>query len=78
MPGKIESQLPLAVSALGLAFAEALLQVVPTLEGPLKTEVQKWGRKLEDHGKGFELAADSLRALSRALHDRDLFPRRDH
>lgn len=71
-----ESQLPLAVAALEIAFAEALLEVLPTLEGPLKRAVLKWGHTMEDRGKGWDVAADSLKMLSRALHDQAVFPRK--
>jgi hypothetical protein len=72
---RLESQFLLALAALGVAFAEALLQVQPALEGPLKTAVVKWANEMKDRGKGWELAADSLAALDRALHDQSLFPK---
>jgi hypothetical protein len=72
----LESQTRLAVSVLGIAFAEALLQAQPALEHPLKNAVLNWGRKMEGYGKGYEVAADSLKMLSRALHDPEVFPQK--
>jgi hypothetical protein len=76
MAQDLESQIPLAVAALGATFAEALLEVLPSLEDPLKRAVLKAAHTMDDRGKGWEVAADSMRVLSRALVDPALFPKR--
>jgi hypothetical protein len=75
-PKNLESQIPLAMAALGAAFAEALLEVRPDLETPLKTSVLKWANIVRDRGADWELAGGSLLTLSLALHDSALFPKK--
>lgn len=72
----LEAQIPLAVAALGAAFAEALLDLDPKLEAPLKRAVLKWANITRDRGPDWELAGGSLMTLSLALHDAALFPKK--
>lgn len=72
-----EPQLALALAALGCVAAEFLLEVRPDLEGPLKTAVLKWANLVKDSGPSHALADQTLTALSRALHNPSLFPKRE-
>lgn len=72
----LESQMPLAVAALGAAFADALLELDPKLEPSLKRAVLKWANIVRDRGPDWELAGGSLMTLSLALHDATLFPKK--
>jgi hypothetical protein len=69
MPKSIESQIPVAVVALGSAFYTALVEAQPSLAEPLKGAVLKTARARENRGDGWELAADSMKVLSRALNN---------
>lgn len=75
-PINMEAQMPLAVAALGAAFADALLEVRPDLEAPLKRAALKWANIVKDRGEDWSLAAGSLMTLSLALHDPSLFPKK--
>jgi hypothetical protein len=69
MTESLESQIPVALAALGVAFYTALVEAQPSLAEPLKGAVLASARSMEDRGAGWELAADSMKVLSRALND---------
>jgi hypothetical protein len=75
-PTNLEAQIPLAVAALGAAFAEALMETTPDLDAHLKRAVLKWANVVRDRGEDWGLAAGSLMTLSLALNDPGLFPKK--
>lgn len=77
MAQSLKSQIPIALAALGVAFYTALVEAQPSLAEPLKGAVLASARSMEDRGAGWELAANSMKVLSRALNDptlRNLHP----
>lgn len=75
-PTNLEAQIPLAIAALGAAFAEALMETNPDLDAHLKRAVLKWANVVRDRGEDWSLAAGSLMTLSLALNDPALFPKK--